>query len=168
MARSAVAPTFDWSQQNPISKSTSGRVWNDVASTSTSRAPVLIEDTADHVEEQTSTRHVISHFLSDSASLRRRVVLATPDSEYDALLRKHGDLVSKRFSEGLSRREELELQLLRWNLDRIEDARSGDYLDQIERIADVQVNFAEKIADLSARWEPATRQRARLKRKGRG
>lgn len=65
----------------------------------------------------------------------RNVVLGlVPDEEYQALKSTHRELVKRKFVSGLSKKEVLELRMLRWQLDRLEDARTGGALDGLESL----------------------------------
>jgi hypothetical protein len=57
---------------------------------------------------------------------------SVPDNEVRDLLDERQRLLERFFDGTLTRREEIRLQYVRWNLDRIEDARFGVDLDAIE------------------------------------
>jgi hypothetical protein len=52
--------------------------------------------------------------------------------EYQKLLNERQALLDKKFQGELSRKEENRLEYVRWSLDRIEDAKYGASLDQLE------------------------------------
>jgi len=77
----------------------------------------------------------------------RRLVELTTEEEYRDLLDRRAVLVKRQLEERLSRSEELELQLVRWSLDRIDDAKYGRELDFLERIAEAQEYLASRISN---------------------
>jgi hypothetical protein len=107
--------------------------------------------------------HSTEVFLRSSREASRSLAQFIPDEEHSELLKRHSSLVEKRFTEGLTRSEELDLQLIRWNLDRIDDAKFGASLDFLERIASSQENLAERITNTLSAMERAS-YRARNKK----
>ena len=55
----------------------------------------------------------------------------TPE-EHDALLRERQALLDKKFANEITKREANRLEYVRWSLDRIEDAKHGETLDELE------------------------------------
>ncbi len=70
------------------------------------------------------------------------------DKEVDALLAERQSLIAKKFGEGLTRAEGRRLALVRWNLDRIQDARHGETLDELESAVTLYENIGAEIAHL--------------------
>lgn len=62
----------------------------------------------------------------------RQAALQTKPAEYEALLAERQSLLDKKLSGNMTREEENRLAYVRWSLDRIEDARYGQSLDEIE------------------------------------
>jgi hypothetical protein len=90
----------------------------------------------------------------ESIERGRRVAARVSEDEYKALLKRHGEIARKEFvAAGMSRREELELALLRWEIDRVEDARSGLYLDALERIVVAQERMAETVSEAAKSYQ---------------
>lgn len=56
------------------------------------------------------------------------------EQEHNSLLQERQALLDKKLGGTISRKELNRLELVRWSLDRIEDARSGQALDMIEAI----------------------------------
>ena len=54
------------------------------------------------------------------------------EAEIADLLRKRQDLLDRKFSGTFGRSDEIRLEYVRWNLDRIDDSRHGAALDQLE------------------------------------
>ena len=52
--------------------------------------------------------------------------------EVEKLLEERGQLLHKKFSGGLEAHEERRLNFVRWSLDRVQDARHGHVLDDLE------------------------------------
>lgn len=52
--------------------------------------------------------------------------------EEEELHRRRRDLLAKQYTDGLSSADERKLALVRWSLDRIDDARNGEILDALE------------------------------------
>jgi hypothetical protein len=52
--------------------------------------------------------------------------------EHESLLRERQSLLDKKFAEQITKREANRLEYVRWSLDRIEDAKHGDALDELE------------------------------------
>lgn len=93
-----------------------------------------------------TTADLGSEDILGSRAAARKIALLTTDEEYQELLGEHRRLVEKRFKDGLARSEELRLQLLRWTLDRIEDARYGHDLDLLERLTAAHEYIASNVA----------------------
>ncbi len=53
-------------------------------------------------------------------------------NECDALLRERQILLDKKFNETITRAETIRLEYVRWQLDRIEDAKHGEAMDALE------------------------------------
>lgn len=73
---------------------------------------------------------------------------AATDAELKALLRERAELLDKLLDKSITRREENRLAYVRWSLDRIEDARHGDALDELESAISRYEQFAADIHNL--------------------
>lgn len=82
------------------------------------------------------------------------------DKELDDLLVERQLLLDKQFSETITRPETIRLTYVKWQLDRIEDARYGETLDALE-------NWAEKYEQFKSQVEIMQRDLAGLKQKKR-
>src|SRR3972149_7348929 len=91
-----------------------------------------------------------------SREASRRLAELITEEEHRDLLSKHFSLTQKRFKDRLTRSEELDLQLIRWNLDRIEDAKFGYGLDFLERLVIAQEYLAENISTTLTQLERAS------------
>ena len=73
-------------------------------------------------------------------------------AEHRDLLREREQLLKKKYGNGLSPRETRRLDYIRWSLDRIEDARHGQALDELESRVELyerfEVDLRRLIADL--------------------
>jgi hypothetical protein len=67
------------------------------------------------------------------------------DEEMERLFSTRKDLVEKKLAGTISKREGHMLSLIEWELDRIEDARYGEFLDKLEQAALIQEAMASKI-----------------------
>lgn len=86
--------------------------------------------------------------------VNRAVTRRIPQEDRKKLFSEHEDLVRKKYADGLSRREERRLSLLRWELDRIEDAEIGTGMDVLEAFTEANVQFASEIDKLLNQLEP--------------
>jgi len=77
----------------------------------------------------------------------RAIAGLTPPGERQRLMKRQGDLAARQIADELSESEERELQLVRWQLDRIDDALAGEALDVFETVVDEQEHLAKKIGD---------------------
>ena len=64
------------------------------------------------------------------------------------LIKERNQLVRKKIKEDLTKREQIRLTFLRWQLDRIDDAKHGEHLDLLGRIVEAQEEFTEEIGML--------------------
>jgi hypothetical protein len=65
--------------------------------------------------------------------------------EHQALLDERQQLLDLLFSETISTSQKRRLEFVRWNLDRIEDAQTGKYLDQLELLVNMREGFGRDI-----------------------
>jgi len=82
----------------------------------------------------------------DPRQLGRELAAQTPTAEVSRLMTEHRKLARKKVTEGLTASETRALQLIRWNLDRIEDAQLGHGLDELERSAAAHESLAFEVA----------------------
>lgn len=71
--------------------------------------------------------------------------------ELDAFLRERQLLLDKKFDETITRREEIRLTYVNWQLDRIEDAMHGQVLDELESWVSHYEQFRENVEVLQER-----------------
>jgi hypothetical protein len=72
------------------------------------------------------------------------------EEEEEELLAERKELLEREFSGRLTRLEKARLTYVRWSLDRIEDARSGWALDELEAAVAQYEHFNENINSLIA------------------
>ena len=101
----------------------------------------------------TSERESISVDSTTAKLISRSIAELTPDTEYKRFLDDKRTLLQKKYSEGLSKKEDLALQLTIWNIDRIEDAKYGRQLDALEAIVKTHEAVASKISQTADRFE---------------
>lgn len=76
----------------------------------------------------------------------------TPE-EHEAYLRERQTLLDKKFAGDVTRKELNRLEYVRWNLDRIEDAKYGETLDILETAISRYEQFGENILELHQNLE---------------
>jgi hypothetical protein len=70
------------------------------------------------------------------------------DNEIELLLGERERLLDKQFNESITHSEKIRLQYVRWQLDRIEDAREGETLDALENWITQYERFKEDLETL--------------------
>lgn len=94
-------------------------------------------------------RGEISDLSSDTIkTINRAITLKIPQREKDNLIKERNQLVEKEFKVGLGDKENRRLTYVRWQLDRIDDAESGEFLDYLERMTDTHEKFAKELQGL--------------------
>lgn len=79
----------------------------------------------------------------------RKNAAAISEEERCSLLLERQALLDRKFDGGITRKEAIRLQYIRWTLDRIDDARHGATLDKIEDAVLVYEKFVSDIAHLT-------------------
>lgn len=90
-----------------------------------------------------------SQLHSGSISLTRQIIRKNSKKHYNYLIDKRTTLLKKDLEGKLLREEFLELKLIEWELDTIEDAFSGDFLDKLENFTDIQRELANELHEIS-------------------
>ena len=70
------------------------------------------------------------------------------EQEHQALLQERQFLLDKKFDGTITRREANKLEYIRWSLDRIEDAKHGAILDELEDSVKIYERFASDLHKL--------------------
>jgi len=83
--------------------------------------------------------------INEIKRLNREITRRISPEEIESLFNEHNLLVKKKFREGISEKEQKRLILLRWELDRIEDAFHGENIDRLESFLEGYERFAEDI-----------------------
>jgi len=78
----------------------------------------------------------------DPLAAGRRIASMTPVAERDALYAEQRRLALKKVNESLTPAEDRRLKIVRWNIDRIEDAEFGPALDLLDKRA----NLVDQVA----------------------
>ena len=89
--------------------------------------------------------------IEANRAVTRRIPLETRKK----LISEHQNLVRKKYGDGLSRREERRLNLVRWELDRIDDAEIGPQMNVLEAFTDANEQFAHEIEKLMNQLNPS-------------
>ena len=84
----------------------------------------------------------------------------------DELSVQRSELVKRKFRHGLSESEERKLVFISWQLDRYDDAISGDALDNFEKIIEEQEFFATQIDRILMDLKPSTENRQKSHKRG--
>lgn len=83
------------------------------------------------------------------------------DDELNALLAERQALLDKKFAGTITRPELNRLTYVGWSLDRIEDARSGGALDELENAVTRYERFAEELSTLQKQINQSKTRRQR-------
>lgn len=110
-----------------------------------------------------SNDNLISSFdgQSESAQQMHRLAArmnasAVSEEETKSLLDERKTLLDKKFAGTMTRKEANRLTYVRWSLDRIEDAKSGAWIDKLEqRVAELH-KLAEHLQELESKLERAS------------
>lgn len=78
------------------------------------------------------------------------------DEEVETLLESRKELLQKQYDGGLDASETRKLALIRWSLDRIDDARSGHILDALEGAIIRYESLREEIKTLMSQLDNLT------------
>lgn len=78
---------------------------------------------------------------------------AVTDDEHGHLLRERQTLLDKKLDGTITKQELNKLEYIRWSLDRIEDAKYGYQLDQLESFVQQYESFTEGLASLKQQLE---------------
>jgi hypothetical protein len=140
--RTATQPSNNTPIQNPNSTVPQKLPESDTGQRSSNLFPVSDLDIFE------PEKHPSQRSIEELRSANRRVARQTPAEERLELYSRHKQLMIKKFTDGLSTAEERELVLLRWNLDRIEDAETGEHLDYLEAVAESAERITKEIASL--------------------
>jgi hypothetical protein len=80
--------------------------------------------------------------------INRGITRKIPQSEKQEVINERNRLVQKQFKGGLSDRENNRLKYVRWQLDRIDDAETGEFLDYLQIITGGHEKFAKELQGL--------------------
>jgi len=86
-------------------------------------------------------------YAATSRMAGRLNAASTTEQEYNDLLHKRTALLDKHFAGTITKEETHRLELVRWGLDRIEDAKSGFTLDALEAFA---AQYEHLLSDIEA------------------
>jgi hypothetical protein len=84
----------------------------------------------------------------EALSAGREAAAKATEEEYRALMESHRELAVKRVKGEITHSESLKLQLIRWELDRIEDARTGPIRDAMREALKPRLDLARDIRGL--------------------
>jgi hypothetical protein len=89
------------------------------------------------------------------------------DLEEDEIVSERNILVKRKYKEGISKREQVRLRYLEWQIDRIEDAIAGESIDELEALVESQerlVQTMEKWGSVVSQHVPVRAQHSRRRR----
>lgn len=109
--------------------------------------PALPETAQSMMESRTTEAQAGAWYSRDA---ERDLVKRTLVPEQDSLAAQHSALVQKQFGAGLDADERRELAIIRWKLDRIDDAVEGAHLDLLEQLVERQVELAQSVAQFES------------------
>jgi len=96
-----------------------------------------------------SSTHLKTKFsLFEIRQINREISKKIPVKTREQLKMEHSFLVKKKFTEGISRKEENRLIYIRWQLDRIDDAEFGEGIDRLELFTEDIEGFASDVRSL--------------------
>jgi hypothetical protein len=138
------------------------RPFRELAETSGDVATIVRPTAGQRIVGGAPTAGAVRYSPADERSLDprtagRRIAAMTPAAEREALYAEQQRLAIKKVTEALTPAEERRLKLVRWNIDRIEDADFGPEIDSLE----LRANMLEKLATNVQHFlgEARTRQR---------
>lgn len=91
-----------------------------------------------------------SNFAATSRAAGRLNASAITQAEEDRWRAERRDLLKKVVDGTATRTDENRLQYVRWSLDRIDDARMGENLDELERAVDMYEAFLGEVRAIGA------------------
>lgn len=93
-------------------------------------------------DSSTSTR---SLSVEDLVHQSRATAAEASDEEVAALFTERKALLTKVFAKTATRKERARLELVRWHIERIEDAKHGDAFDQFSRLTRLYGQVSERV-----------------------
>lgn len=100
--------------------------------------------------------------------INRVITRKIPQSERQQIIDERNQLVRKQFKGGLSVKEENRLKYVRWQLDRIDDAETGGFLDYLQIITEGHEKFAKELQGLLGQMRNIQNRRPRFKKSKKG
>jgi hypothetical protein len=97
--------------------------------------------------------------------INRLITRNISPGEKEAIINERNQLIQKQFKGGLSPKEERRLTYVRWQLDRIDDAESGEFLDYLEQITESHEKFSKELKGLLNQMESVQSRPKRRKKK---
>lgn len=98
--------------------------------------------------------------FAESAKLAGRInALSVTAEEVKELYDERQKLLDKKFDESITKKEINRLEYVRWSLDRIEDAKSGQTLDALEDFVSKYENFLDEIKGLGKQLNEIAKRR---------
>ena len=90
---------------------------------------------------------------------------AVSEDETKRLLAERKALLDKKFSGSITKKEANRLAYVRWSLDRIEDAKSGAWIDKLGQRVEELHKLAEHLQELESKLERASNNKPQGRRR---
>lgn len=104
-------------------------------------------------ERFTSTAGEPAGPMAAAQELGRQLAGDTPDAESVALYAERKELLARLMAGQATKAEKNRLALVRWHLERIEDAKHGEGLDKLEALSRVYAQMADRVRDVVGELE---------------
>ena len=91
--------------------------------------------------------------VAAARELWRQLAGETPDDEANALYAERKDLLARVMAGDATKVEKNRLALVRWHLERIEDAKHGEGLDKLEALSRLYAQVADRVRDVVGELE---------------
>lgn len=85
--------------------------------------------------------------IKDIKSASRVIRSKISQEHYKELLDERNALLDKEYETELEKKEQMRLRMLRWEIERIEDAQIGASLDKLEEFAEIQERLSRTVDD---------------------
>lgn len=106
------------------------------------------DKTHDKTHDKTVEHILITKYKTDPNSLKRinrHINAQVSEEKYQELMKQRNELVSNEFESGLTDKEKRKLEMLRWEIECIEDARYGEHLDKLEHLIILKKELARQV-----------------------
>ncbi|MGM0601269.1 MAG: hypothetical protein ACQETH_15775 [Candidatus Rifleibacteriota bacterium] len=106
------------------------------------KLPVVCGSNQAEESEVDSLKSYAQEIKANNISNVKQMYTPEDEKSFEA---KRVELVERKYENGLTRKEEIELKKVSWILDQIEYSRCGEYYDKLEQVVDEYHNKIEKV-----------------------